>query len=316
MANPVACTIIRERRIIMREAAIDALRNRLLVADGAIGTELQRRGLEPGACAEAWNIEHPDQVEGIHSSYVQAGARFLTTNSFRGTRHALAAFGWGDRARELNHRAAHLAKAAAGDRAWVLGSIGPFGGFLEPLGDTTREQLHSWFLEQAEALLEGGADGIVLETMAAKEEVEVGIQAAQAAGASLVVAMMTFEKGRDGCRTMMGVSPGNAAKLMTDAGAHIVGTNCGTGLLMTDYAEIASRFRSAVDVPVVVRPNAGSPVLVGERVVYSQPPAEMAAEVVLLAGAGANIIGGCCGTTPEHIRAFAGALDRVPDPET
>ena len=103
----------------MREAAIDALRNRLLVADGAIGTELQRRGLEPGACAEAWNIEHPDQVEGIHSSYVQAGARFLTTNSFRGTRHALAAFGWGDRARELNHRAAHLAQHRPSPRHYL-----------------------------------------------------------------------------------------------------------------------------------------------------------------------------------------------------
>jgi 5-methyltetrahydrofolate--homocysteine methyltransferase len=292
----------------MKEPVTTALRRGLLIADGAIGTELQRRGLEPGACAEAWNIQHPDQVEEVHRAYVEAGARCVTTNSFRGTRFALAGFGLGDRVTELNRRAAELARAAAGDRAWVLGSIGPFGGFLEPLGDTSREQLHSWFLEQAAALLEGGADGIVLETMAAKEEVEVGIRAARAAGAALVAAMMTFERGREGCRTMMGVSAADAARFMVDEGADLVGSNCGTGLSMTDYAAIVTQFRSAAGAPILIRPNAGSPVLVGDRVVYGQPPAAMAAEVVLLADAGANIIGGCCGTTPEHIRAFAAVL--------
>jgi len=296
----------------MREPVTAALRSGLLVADGAIGTEMQRRGLEPGACAEAWNIQHPDWVEEVHRAYVEAGARLLTTNSFRGTRFALAGFGLGDRGAEVNRRAAELARKAAGDKAWVLGSIGPFGGFLEPLGDTSTEELHSWFLEQASALLEGGADGIVLETMAAREEVAVGIHAARAAGAVLVAAMMTFEKGKGSCRTMMGVTPGDAARFMADEGADIVGSNCGTGLSMPDYAAIVAQFRSAISTPVLIRPNAGSPELVGDRIVYGQPPAAMAAEVVSLADAGANIIGGCCGTTPEHIRAFAGALHRGP----
>jgi 5-methyltetrahydrofolate--homocysteine methyltransferase len=292
----------------MREPVTTALCGGLLVADGAIGTELQRRGLEPGECAEGWNMLHPDRVEAVHRAYVEAGARFLTTNSFRGNRFALAGFRLEDRTGEINRRAAELARSAAGDSAWVLGSIGPFGGFLEPLGDTSAEQLHSWFLEQATALLEGGADGIVLETMASSEEVAVGIRAARAAGATLVAAMMTFERGKGSCRTMMGVSPGNAAKFMADEGADIVGSNCGTGLSMPDYAAIVAGFRSASGKPVLIRPNAGSPELVGDRVVYRQAPAAMAAEVMSLADAGANIIGGCCGTTPEHIREFAVAL--------
>ncbi len=294
----------------MRKPVGSALHSGLLLADGAIGTELQRCGLEPGACAEAWNILHPDRVEEVHRAYVDAGARFLTTNSFRGTRLALAGFGLGDRVAEVNRRAAELARRAAGDKAWVLGSIGPFGGFLEPLGDTSQEELHAWFLEQATALLEGGADGIVLETMAAREEVAVGIRAARAAGAALIAAMMTFEKGRGSCRTMMGVTPGDAAKFMADEGADVVGSNCGTGLSMPDYAAIVAGFRSATDKPVLIRPNAGSPVLEGDRIFYRQAPAAMAAEVMSLADAGANIIGGCCGTTPEHIREFAVALNR------
>jgi 5-methyltetrahydrofolate--homocysteine methyltransferase len=292
----------------MRQPVKTALGGGLLLADGAIGTELQRRGLEPGACAEAWNIQHPDRVEEVHRAYVEAGARFLTTNSFRGTRFALAGFGLGDRAAEVNRRAAELARRAAGDRAWVLGSIGPFGGFLEPLGDISAEKLHSWFLEQASALLEGGADGIVLETMAAREEVAVGIRAARSAGANLVAAMMTFEKGKESCRTMMGVSPQDAAKFMAAEGADAVGSNCGTGLSMPDYAAIVAAIRSATDKPVLIRPNAGSPELEGDRVVYRQAPAAMAAEVRSLSDAGANMIGGCCGTTPEHIRAFAAEL--------
>lgn len=292
----------------MRDHVRTALHSGPLLADGAIGTELQRRGLEPGACAEAWNIQRPDTVEEVHRAYVEAGARFLTTNSFRGTRFALAGFGLGDRAADVNRRAAELARRAAADKAWVLGSIGPFGGFLEPFGDTSPDELYRWFLEQATALLEGGADGIVLETMAAREEVSVGIRAARAAGATLVAAMMTFEKGKEGCRTMMGVSPGDAAKFMADDGADVVGSNCGTGLSMPDYAAIAAGFRSATDKPVLIRPNAGSPELVADRIVYRQAPAAMAAEVRSLVDAGANIIGGCCGTTPEHIRAFAAEL--------
>ena len=300
----------------MRQPVKTALGSGLLLADGAIGTELQRRGLEPGACAEAWNIQYPDRVEEVHRAYVEAGARFLTTNSFRGTRFALAGFGLGDRVVEVNRRAAELARRAAGDRAWVLGSIGPFGGFLEPLGDTSPEELHSWFREQASALLEGGADGIVLETMASKEEVGVGIRAARAAGAALVAAMMTFEKGKGTCRTMMGVAPEDAAKFMVDEGADVVGSNCGTGLSMPDYAAIVAGFRSATGNPVLIRPNAGSPELVGDRVVYRQAPEAMAAEVMSLAGAGANIIGGCCGTTPGHIRAFGAVLRRGVDHES
>lgn len=292
----------------MKRSLIEVLDDRFLLADGAIGTELQRRGLEPGACAESWNADHPDQVEAVHRAYVEAGARLLTTNSFRGTRFALAGFGLADRTADLNHRAAGLAKAAAGEEAWVLGSMGPFGGFLEPLGETSTQQLYSWFLEQAAALLEGGADGIVVETMAASDEVETAIRAARSAGARIVAAAMTFEKGKQGHCTMMGVTPGNAARIMVDAGADIVGTNCGTGLVLRDYVQIAEQLREAVDVPILVRPNAGAPQVAGDRVFYTQSPEAMASEISVLISAGARIIGGCCGTTPDHIQAFAQAL--------
>jgi 5-methyltetrahydrofolate--homocysteine methyltransferase len=292
----------------MTRSLIDALDGRTLLADGAIGTELQRRGLEPGACAESWNAGRPDQVAAVHRAYVEAGARLLTTNSFRGTRFALAGFGLADQTVELNRRAAELAKAAAGERAWVLGSMGPFGGFLEPLGETSVEQLYSWFFEQAAALLEGGADGIVVETMAAREEVETAIRAARSAGASVVAAAMTFEKGREGHRTIMGVNPGDAARIMVDAGADIVGTNCGTGLIIRDYVQIVAQFCEAVGVPILVRPNAGAPQVAGDRVYYTQSPEAMASEISALISAGARIIGGCCGTTPDHIRAFAQVL--------
>ncbi|NWG12416.1 MAG: homocysteine S-methyltransferase family protein [Acidobacteria bacterium] len=294
----------------MKGSLIDALDGHILLADGAIGTELQRRGLEPGACAESWNTGRPDQVQAVHRDYVEAGARLLTTNSFRGTRYALAGFGLAEQTVELNRRAAELAKAAAGDRAWILGSIGPFGGFLMPMGETSVDQLYSWFLEQVSALLEGGADGIVVETMAAREEVETAIRAARAAGAAVVAAAMTFEKGREGHRTMMGVTAGDAARVMAGAGADIVGTNCGTGLIIRDYAHIVTQFREAVSAPILVRPNAGAPQLAGDRVYYTQSPEAMASEISALVSAGARIIGGCCGTTPEHIRAFARELGK------
>lgn len=273
-----------------------------------MGTELLRLGLGAGGFGESWNLEAPERVTSVHKAYYQAGARFLTTNSFRGTRSALSAHGLGDRVVEINRKASEAARASLSGEGWVFGSMGPFGEFMEPLGTATAADIHALFEEQARALLEGGADGITIETMTSREEFEVAIRAARSAGARLVVAMMTFGKTRNGYRTMMGVSPEEAVRAGTDAGADILGSNCGQNLSMTEYAEIVRRFRDLTDKPVIVRPNAGRPDLLGPDVQYHQTPRLMAEQVSELVGAGANIIGGCCGTTPEHIRLFGETL--------
>ncbi len=292
----------------MTHNLLDEVAGGILLADGAIGTELFRLGLEAGGFGEVWNIERPEKVMEVHKAYHEAGARLLTTNSFRANRPTLTAHGLEDRLAEINRRAAEVARAAVNGDGWVMGSIGPFGGFLEPLGAIPAAEALHFFEEQARALLEGGADGIVIETMTAKEEIEVAIQAARAAGAPIVVAMMTYGKTRNGYRTMMGVTPEEAVNVCTAAGADIVGSNCGQGLSMQEYAEIVGRLRSLTDKPVIIRPNAGRPDLQGSEIQYRQTPELMAGEVAALARAGANIIGGCCGTTPEHIRLFGEAL--------
>ncbi len=293
----------------MNISLMDALGKGCLLADGAMGTELFHRGLEPGGFGELWNIEKPESVRSVHAAYCESGARFLTTNSFRANRQTLSSHHLEARTVEINRRAAQLAAEAAQGRAWVFGSIGPFGGFLEPLGSTTREEALAFFTEQARALLEGGADGIVVETMAATDECEAAIRAARAAGARVVVAMMTFGRSKGRFRTMMGVPPGDAVPAMTEAGADIVGSNCGEGLSMGDYADLVGEIRSLTAKPVIIRPNAGRPDLVGSETQYKQTPELMASQVKDLARAGANIIGGCCGTTPAHIRLFGQAIN-------
>jgi 5-methyltetrahydrofolate--homocysteine methyltransferase len=294
----------------MRNGLLDAVQGGVVLADGAIGTELLRLGLEAGGFGESWNIEHPERVISVHKAYCEAGARLLTTNSFRGNRATLAGHGLAERVAEINRAAAELARTAAGRKGWVLGSMGPFGGFLEPLGPTSATEALSLFEEQARALLEGGADGIAIETMTARDEFEAAIRAARAAGARLVVAMMTFGKTKSGYRTMMGVSPEEAVEVATAAGADIVGSNCGQGLSMDQYAELVGRFRALTGKPVIIRPNAGQPGLRGGQIQYHETPRTMADQVCELARAGAGIIGGCCGTTPEHIRLFGQALQR------
>jgi 5-methyltetrahydrofolate--homocysteine methyltransferase len=290
---------------------LEQLRSQTVLADGAMGTQLQLRGLEPGVIGEVWNVDYPDRVESVHRAYCDAGARYLTTNSFQGNPLTLVQHGLAGRARELNCAAASVASRIASSHAWVFGSMGPFGGFVEPLGETPADELSAAFEEQARSLLEGGADGIVVETMSALEEAVIAVRAARKAGAPVVVAMMTFGKGPAGFRTMTGVGPEKAATSLEAAGADVVGTNCGVDLSLDDYEAIVRAMVGATARPVIVRPNAGKPTLVGSGVRYLQEPAMMAAEIGRLARAGARIVGGCCGTSPEHIALFRHALEGV-----
>ena len=293
----------------MKTDLLSSCRAGTLVCDGAMGTQLFARGLRPGECGMRWNEERPADVEAVHSAYAQAGCRLITTNSFGGTRPMLERHGFGDQVLNWNRRAAALARAAAGADGWVLGDVGPFGDFLEPLGDTTEEQLLGIFREQIGALVEGGADAILVETMSFPAEAAVGVRAAKSVSSRPVIVTYAFQKSAGEFRTMMGTPAREAIAAALAAGADIVGANCGTDLSLDDYAALAKDLKAAAGTaPVILQPNAGAPKSTPDGVVYDATPEEMAAAALRLRDAGISIIGGCCGTTPAHLAAMAQAL--------
>lgn len=290
-----------------RSAQLRALlRQRVLIGDGATGTQLQSLGLRPGDCGLLWNCEAPDRVREVHQRYLDAGADLLTTNTFSGTSLALAAHGLETRAAELNRAGAALAREIAGERAFVLGDIGPFGGLLEPYGDTLPEAASAAFHAQARALLEGGADALLIETMSDPAEAARAVAAARAAGATCVMATFTFQHSPTGFRTMMGNDVTTALQAVSTA--DVVGANCGTELSLDDYARLTAELVTAAGGrPVIVQPNAGSPVLDQDRIRYRTSAEEFGEAGTRFFAAGARIVGGCCGTGPEHIASLAAA---------
>lgn len=287
------------------------LSQRPLVCDGAMGTQLMARGLPSGACGMTWNLDRPGDVGSIHQAYCNAGCDLITTNSFGGSRFALELHGLAARVVELNRAAARVARAAAGDSGWVLGDVGPFGDFLEPVGDVTVDELRAAFQAQIGALLEGGADAILVETMSDPAEAVVGVVAAKACDKNIpVIVTYSFQKTAPGeFRTMMGTTAADAMQRAIAAGADIVGTNCGTALSLDDYVELAGQLVTASGkTPVIVQPNAGSPHTENGKTIYKATPQEMAATATRLLAAGVRIIGGCCGTTPAHLGAMSHAV--------
>jgi len=278
-------------------------RKAVLLSDGAWGTELAERGLGAGHVPELWNADRPDAVEAVARGYVEAGADIILTNTFGGSRWKLEKSGLADRTAELNRLGVEISKRAAGDAALVFASVGPTGEFMAPLGLRTREEFVACFAEQIGALAGAGADGIVVETMTDLGEARAALEAARGAASLPVVVSMTFDRGPAGFATMMGVRPGQAAAGLGDA--DIVGSNCGAGI--DNMIEVTRLLRAATGKPLWIKSNAGMPELVDGRTVFRETPEEMASKVAALLGAGANIIGGCCGTTPEHIRRIAAA---------
>jgi len=277
----------------------------ILVFDGAMGTLLFAAGLVDGACPELWNDSHPDVVRGIHRSYFDAGSDFVETNTFGGTRLKLGAYKIPERTRELNVKGARLAREACPPGKYVAGSIGPTSHIVEPYGDVSPEALFENFKEQAEALAEGGADLFAVETMMYPDEAVAAIRACKAVADLPVMATMFFqyEELHDRDRTMWGESPDEVARSLLSAGADVVGMNCGRG---PDRAiAIIREMRQVTAAPLIAYPNAGLPVMKEGKVAYELSPEEMAGDYPALIDAGCNIVGSCCGSTPDHIRLIA-----------
>jgi len=287
------------------------LKNQVLVCDGAMGTILQEKGLEPGSAPEQWNTSHPEIIRDIHKSYVDAGSDILVTNTFGANSFKAERANLDSDVKTINLTAVKLAKEAAGNRAYVLGDIGPTGEFIEPVGNIKYEQLVEVFGQQAAALIEGGVDGIIIETMVDLQELKAAVEAAKAAALKsdrdiAIIATMTFQPAGKEYKTMMGVSVEQAVTDMVKLGIPVIGSNCGCGI--NQMAEVAGLMRRQLeemgekDTFLIVQANAGMPRLEGAKTVFDETAQDFAKVLPKLLDLKVGIIGGCCGTTPEHIR--------------
>jgi 5-methyltetrahydrofolate--homocysteine methyltransferase len=294
-----------------KQKIVEAIKSgKVLISDGAWGTFLQKKGLKPGECPELWAVERPADVKAIAQAYFAAGADMVESDTFGGTSFKLEHYGLKDRVAEINQAAARLsaeAAAEAGGNKWVIASVGPTGKMLV-MEDVTEDELYNAFKEQVVAMAKGGADAICIETMSDIAEATLAVKAVKENTSCEAIATFTFSlTANNDYRTMMGVSPEQAAEAMGEAGADIIGTNCGNGIERM-IAIVRAMRTVAKDIPILVHANAGLPQNINGVDTFPESPEDMARQVRGLVAAGANIIGGCCGTTPAHIKAMKEAV--------
>lgn len=278
-----------------------------VVADGALGTELQARGLSAGELPDEWNLSHPGVIEDVIRAYVDAGSQVVLTVTFRANRVTLAGHGLADRLVEINRAGVEIARRAAAGKARVFASVGPTGKLLM-MGDITAEDMRAAFSEQCRVVADAGADAILLETMTDLDEAKIAVAAAKETGLP-VGCSMVFDTGKKKDRTMMGATPEAVASELEASGADFLGANCGVGI--QGYIEVCRRLRAATKKPLWIKANAGLPEIVDGKAVYRTTPDEFASHIPALIEAGADFVGGCCGTDPNFIRATAAVVARA-----
>jgi 5-methyltetrahydrofolate--homocysteine methyltransferase len=269
-----------------------------VILDGAWGTELQERGLPLGEHPDAWNLNCPDKVREVATAYVQAGSQIILTNTFGANSILLERHNLQDKADEINRAGAKISKEAAGENCLVFGSIGPTGKMIM-MGDVPEEDVLKSFTEQAKALADGGADGLVIETMTDLVEAKLAVEAARRVELPVVVCLV-FDSGPDGQKTMMGVSASESAIALTKAGADVIGSNCGNGI--EGMLPLCRDLKKNTDLPIWIKANAGLPEILDGKAIYKTAPDDFAKQIPALIEAGASFIGGCCGTSPEFIK--------------
>jgi methionine synthase I (cobalamin-dependent) len=284
--------------------------NKPILLDGAMGTMLFAAGLEAGKCPEEWNVLHPEKVREIHRAYIEAGSQIILTNTFGGSKIRLESHGLADQVRKLNEAAAKNARAeadAVDHIVVVAGSIGPSGQLLEPIGTLKAEDARQSFADQAAGLAAGGVDMFWIETMSDLEEVKAAIAGVRSVSDLPIAATMSFDSHG---HTMMGIKPEQAANALHLEEIQFIGANCGTG--SDELIEAIKAIKATnPELPLIAKANAGIPQMVGSEVVYNGSPELMADYAVTVWNEGARLIGGCCGSTPAHIKAMAEALAKI-----
>ena len=290
-----------------------ALGSGLVILDGAMGTQLFARGAEAGICNDCLNIRSPEMVKAVHADYIEAGSDAILTNTFGGNKFALTRHGHGEQVTQINAAAVKLARSVAGDDHYVLGDIGPTGDFLEPLGPLKPKEVKEAFCVQARVLVDGGVDGLIVESMTALDEVKLAVEAAKYAAGNLpVFASMSFETARDDFKTMMGVDVKSFMSTIIPLGVDAIGFNCGK-LSLDGYVGLAGLFAVQLrsldsGIRLLAEPNAGIPEVIDGRTVYKVTPKSFAAATAKIRDAGFTVLGGCCGTDPRFINAITRIL--------
>lgn len=291
-------------------AILELAKKKTVIFDGAMGTMLMAAGLKAGESPEGWNIEKPALIVDIHRKYFEAGSDVVHTNTFGANAVKLADRGLSDKMETINRQAAKLAREACPDGKFVAGDIGPTGKLLQPLGDLALEEAEEGFFRQAQALLKGGVDLLSIETMFSLQEALAALRAAKRLGDVLVIAALTFSRTKKGFFTMMGEGVTQAVSAFERAGADVIASNCSLG--SRDMIDLTKELRAATRKPILIQPNAGKPVTQKGVTSYQQTPADFGRDGRDIRNAGADMIGGCCGTNPDFIRALVQALGDLP----